>query len=77
VLKTIAAFADSRDGGTLLIGVNDDGTPCGLAGDCASLHKSGKDDRDLFQQHLGNIVYTSMGAAAGGLISVQMHRRRP
>ena len=73
VLKTIAAFANSRDGGTLLIGVNDDGTPCGLAGDYASLRKPGKDDRDLFQQHLSNVVYTSMGAAVGGLISVQMH----
>jgi type I restriction enzyme, R subunit len=73
VLKTIAAFANSRDGGTLLIGVNDDGTPCGLVGDYASLHKPGKDDRDLFQQHLSNIVYASMGAAVGGLISVQMH----
>ncbi len=73
VLKTVAAFANSRDGGTLLIGVNDDGAPCGLAGDYASLHKLGKDDRDLFQQHLSNIVCTSMGAAVGGLISVQMH----
>ena len=73
VLKTIAAFANSRDGGTLLIGVNDDGTPCGLAGDYTSLHKPGKDNRDLFQQHLGNIVYASMGAAVGGLISVRMH----
>jgi len=31
-LKTIAAFSNSRDGGTLLIGVADDGTVCGLAG---------------------------------------------
>jgi type I restriction enzyme R subunit len=73
VLKTIAAFANSRDGGTLLIGVNDDGTPSGLTGDYASLRKPGKDDRDLFQQHLSNIVYASTGAAIGGLISVQMH----
>ena len=73
VLKTISAFANSRDGGTLLIGVTDEGMPGGLAGDFASLHKPGKDDRDLFQQHLGNIVYGSMGAAVGGLISVQMH----
>ena len=33
VLKTIAAFLNSRDGGTLLIGVADDGTVHGLDSD--------------------------------------------
>jgi type I restriction enzyme R subunit len=32
-LKTVAAFANSRDGGTLLIGVADDGSVFGLASD--------------------------------------------
>ena len=35
-LKTIAAFLNSRDGGTLLIGVADDGTVHGLDADYAS-----------------------------------------
>ncbi|HEX6572993.1 MAG TPA: DEAD/DEAH box helicase family protein, partial [Steroidobacteraceae bacterium] len=38
-LKTVAAFANSRDGGTLLIGVTDDGTPCGLEPDYETLRK--------------------------------------
>jgi type I restriction enzyme R subunit len=72
-LKTIAAFANSRDGGTLLIGVADDGTVCGLATDYASLHQAGKDDRDLFQLHLMNIVTAAMGGAAATRLSVQFH----
>ena len=72
-LKTIAAFANSRDGGTLLIGVADDGTACGLATDYASLHQAGKDDRDLFQLHLMNIVSAAMGGAAAARVSVQFH----
>lgn len=72
-LKTIAAFGNSRDGGTLLIGVADDGTACGLAADYASLHRAGKDDRDLFQLHLMDIVTAAMGGAAAARLSVQFH----
>jgi type I restriction enzyme, R subunit len=33
-LKTVAAFLNSREGGTLLIGVADDGSVFGLDSDC-------------------------------------------
>lgn len=46
VIKTVAAFANSRQGGTLLIGVADEGSVHGLESDYASLRKPGKDDRD-------------------------------
>lgn len=62
-----------RDGGTLLIGVTDAGVPCGLAGDYASLRRHGKNDRDVFQLHLINIVVSSMGAAAAANVSAQFH----
>lgn len=55
-LKTIAAFLNSPAGGTLLIGVADDGTMVGLDSDYASLAKQGKDDADRFQLHLTQIV---------------------
>jgi type I restriction enzyme R subunit len=71
-LKTIAAFMNSRTGGTLLIGVADDGSVCGLASDYASLHKEGQDDRDRFQLHLASIVTASMGAAAAANLTVSM-----
>jgi type I restriction enzyme R subunit len=72
-LKTIAAYLNSRDGGTLLIGVADDGSVTGLTSDYASLHKSDSDDRDRFQLHLGQIVAASMGAAAATNLSIQFH----
>ncbi len=73
VLKTVAAFLNSADGGTLLIGVADDGTVHGIESDYATLHKDGKDDRDLFQLHLGQIVSRSMGAAAATNVVTQLH----
>jgi len=73
ILRTIAAFSNSRDGGTLLIGVTDSGVPAGLTGDYASLHRHGKNDRDVFQLHLINIVVSSMGAAAAANLSAQFH----
>jgi type I restriction enzyme R subunit len=73
VLKTVAAFANSRDGGTLLIGVANDGSPFGLAGDYASLSKPGKDDHDQFQLHLGNIISASMGAALAANVATYIH----
>ncbi|HSV64747.1 MAG TPA: RNA-binding domain-containing protein [Mycobacteriales bacterium] len=72
-LKTIAAFANSRYGGTLLIGVSDDGSVCGLATDYASLHTAGKDDRDLFQLHLTNIASAAMGDAAVTNLSARLY----
>jgi type I restriction enzyme R subunit len=72
-LKTIAAFSNSPNGGTLLLGVADDGTISGLANDYASLHKEGKDVRDLFQLHLMNIVTAAMGGAVAARMSVQFH----
>jgi len=63
-LKTIAAFLNSREGGTLLIGVSDDGLVFGLETDYATLRKEGKDDRDLFRLHLGQAVINAVGLAA-------------
>ena len=72
-LKTVAAFANSRDGGTLLIGVTDDGTPCGLEADYETLRRPGKDDTDLFQLHLNNLIVASMGAAVAANVALQIH----
>lgn len=58
VLKTIAAFANS-DGGTLLIGVADDGEVLGLEPDYYSL---GGVDRDKFELHLRNVLNQHFGA---------------
>jgi type I restriction enzyme R subunit len=63
-LKTVAAFLNSREGGTLLIGVADDGSVFVLDSDYATLRKPGKDDRDLFGLHLNQAFINSVGMAA-------------
>jgi len=58
ILKTVAAFANSQ-GGTLLIGVEDDGTVLGIEQDLVSL---GDVDRDKFELHLRNLLNQQFGA---------------
>jgi predicted HTH transcriptional regulator len=58
ILKSIAAFSNS-EGGTLLIGVNDDGEILGLEHDFASLDGNS----DEFQLHLRNLVNQNFGPA--------------
>ena len=77
-IKTIAAFLNSEDGGTLLIGAQEPpgtnkGVPFGLQSDYVTLHKDGKDDADLFQLHLTQIVQNSMGSTAASRVITQMH----
>jgi predicted HTH transcriptional regulator len=57
VLKTVAAFANSQ-GGSLLIGVNDDGEVLGLEHDYASL---GDVDRDGLELHIRNLLNQAFG----------------
>jgi hypothetical protein len=57
VQKTVAAFANS-DGGTLIIGVDDDGNALGLGHDYASL---GEADKDKFEMHLRNLLSNAFG----------------
>ena len=54
VLRTLAGFLN-RDGGTLIVGVADDGSPVGLDAD-------GFENEDKMGLHLVNIVNHSMGA---------------
>ncbi len=73
VIKSVAAFANSRDGGTLLIGVADEGSVHGLASDYPSLRKAGKDDRDRFLLHLNQILIDALGLAAASTVKTQLH----
>ena len=73
VLKTVAAFLNSREGGTLLVGVADDGAVLGLESDYLTLRKKGKDDADLLQLALTQAVLNSVGAAAATNLTSQVH----
>lgn len=53
-LKTIAAFLNSRQGGTLLIGVMDNGTPVGIEADKFP-------DSDKMLLHLDNLIRERLG----------------
>jgi predicted HTH transcriptional regulator len=59
IMKTVAAFANSQ-GGTLLIGVDDDGSVLGLEHDFLSLEGA---DRDKFELHLRNLLNQQFGTA--------------
>ena len=56
ILRTLAGFLN-KDGGTLIVGVSDDGSPIGLDVD-------GFDNEDRMSLHLVNIVNRSIGADA-------------
>ena len=58
VIKTVAAFANSREGGTLLIGVTDAGEALGLDQDYSAL---GDADRDRFELHVRNLFSEAFG----------------
>ncbi len=58
LVKTVSAFANS-DGGTLMIGVDDDGNPLGLENDYASLGA----DKDKFELHLRNLLNQQIGTS--------------
>jgi type I restriction enzyme R subunit len=67
-VKTIAGFANAPFGGTLLVGVADDGTVHGLEDDYATFSKRGeRGDRDLWGQHLHNLL-GRLGQAATPLV---------
>ena len=74
-VKTIAGFLNAR-GGTLLIGVADDGTVHGIEGDYASRPNPDKELRDWFEEHVHVAVSISMTDEAASLVRTQIHHVR-
>lgn len=72
VLKTISAFNNGYgDGGTLLIGISDDGEIFGLDADFATLSGS---DRDAFELHLRNMIINEFGNDyAASSVTINFH----
>ncbi len=67
VVKTVAGFMNA-DGGTLLVGVADDGAVLGLDGDYSLLAKKGT--RDGFELHLSQLLAKTIGEAALAFVAV-------
>ncbi len=70
VLRTIVAFLNS-DGGTLLIGVEDNGNAHGITQDLRSF---GKPTTDTFEQTLLNLVAEHIGAGLGAILKVRFEQ---
>ena len=58
IVKSVAAF-NNADGGTLLIGVDDDSNVLGLEHDCSSL----QGNRDEFELHLRNLLNSAFNVS--------------
>jgi serine/threonine protein kinase len=71
-LKTIAAFLNT-DGGTLLIGVQDDGTILGIEPDLA-VFDSKKQNLDAWQLYFKDVVISSMGADVWSTLQLSFDR---
>ena len=70
VIKTVAAFLNSN-GGTLLIGVDDERKVVGLKGDYSQFKKA--DSRDAFENWLTTQFIDQFGKPASRLYSVSFH----
>ncbi len=74
VVKTVAGFLNAPYGGTLLVGVADDGRVYGLEADYKTFSKRGqRGDHDLFGQHLQNLLVGRLGDAAASLVGWEFH----
>jgi len=71
VIKTLAGFLNSSTGGTLLIGVADDGKILGLQEDFNTLRKKNSDG---YEQLLMTTIASSLGANFCQYIHVMFHR---
>ena len=69
VMKTIAAFLNSA-GGSLVIGLNDQGNPTGLAADFASLTKQSEDG---FENHFNNVFGSMLGPEFRQFVKLSFH----
>ncbi|WP_297106502.1 ATP-binding protein [Tessaracoccus sp.] len=67
VAKTLAAFLNA-DGGTLIVGVDDAGTPLGLDRDLATMKAP---DHDRFQLWLRDLLTTALGPNGAALVTVE------
>jgi hypothetical protein len=70
VLKTLAGFLNSPIGGTLLIGVADDGEVIGLEKDYQTLKRP---DQDGFEQTVMTLVSSNLGADLCAFVHVLFH----
>jgi len=67
IAKTVSAFANS-DGGVLLIGVDDDGVPVGLANDLQFMKQP---DLDRYELWLRDLLAATIGVVASAAVVIE------
>lgn len=72
IVKTVAAFLNSERGGTLLIGVDDDGSVIGLRHDYKTLGK--KQNRDAYENHITTLLLDNFGKDSSPLITIAFYQ---
>jgi hypothetical protein len=70
ILKTVAAFLNT-EGGTLLLGVSDDGVALGLEYDYQTLHEKNADGYELF---LSDLLLNHYGKDCSPCVSISFHQ---
>jgi hypothetical protein len=73
VVKSVAGFLNSKKGGALMIGVANTAVPIGLDHDYTSLSKPDWQGRDLFENHLTQLIAQMLGAAVMMYVTVSFH----
>ncbi|MCQ2148699.1 MAG: ATP-binding protein, partial [Bacteroidales bacterium] len=68
ILMEICAFLNSENGGTLYLGVDDDGFEAGLEDDLSD--KMFDRNKDKYRNYLGNIINTKLGGEADHLVTM-------
>jgi Protein kinase domain/Putative DNA-binding domain len=71
VLKTIAAFLNSQ-GGTLLVGVEDDGTVVGIEDDFGTFEKAKDQNVDGWQRNLKQKIINAFGPNAWAILDLKL-----
>ena len=74
VVRAVAAMLNSATGGTLLVGVEDDGAICGIEGEYA-LADRGKSNWDGWQLRLSNVLRARL-SARNAFLHCAIERRR-
>ena len=68
IVKTVCAFLNA-EGGTLLIGVDDDGNPVGLENDWRTLGSKG--NRDGYELYLRQLLENSLSIQTAGVVRIR------
>jgi hypothetical protein len=70
IIKTLAGFMNTR-GGTLIIGVDDDGLALGLENDYGTLKKKSSDG---YEQYINGLISSYLGTDLCAKVSVMFHQ---